>query len=343
VTAKSAVRLGLGVALAAVFTWLLLRQLDLSQVIDAFKEATGRWVVAALAAFFLGYLCRIARWHAMLSGSVPGVRLRACVGPFLASFAANNVLPFRAGDVMRVFAFNRALGTTSGVVAATLFVERLLDLLMVVVLFAAALQAFDIGPSVVSGLGSTALFAGAAVLLLVLLFPRTFAPAARWTGRLASRMAPRIGARLSDEIAKGLATLEQLAKGHVMLKLLAWSALAWTFEGCVFWFAALALPSVTEPQGAWLALPVATFATLIPSTPGYVGTFDYFMAWAMIQLGNAPSPAAAAAFLVHTLLWLPPTIVGGAYLLLHPVRGIAAAGGGTRSAPGASPEKSRSA
>lgn len=339
-TAKSAVRLGVGIALAAVFAWLLLRQVYLSQVIDAFREATGRWVVAALAAFFLGYLCRIARWHAMLSGSVPGLRMRACVGPFLASFAANNVLPFRAGDVMRVFAFNRVLGTTSGVVAATLFVERLLDLLLVVMLFAAALHVFDIGPSVVSGVGSTALFAGAAMLLLVLLFPRVFAPVAQPAGRLASRMAPRFGARLSEEIAKGLATLEQLAQGHVMLKLLGWSALAWVFEGCVFWFAALALPSVTEPQGAWLALPVATLATLIPSTPGYVGTFDYFTAWAMIQLGNAPAPAAAAAFLVHTLLWLPPTILGGAYLLSHPVRGFTAAGGGTRSEPGASPENS---
>lgn len=338
-TAKSAVRLGFGIALAAVFTLLLLRQLDLSQVNDAFRNATVRWVAAALAAFFLGYLCRIARWHAMLSSSVPGLRLHACAGPFLASFAANNVLPFRAGDVMRVFAFNRALGTTSGVVAATLFVERLLDLLLVVVLFAAALRVFDVGPSVVSGLGSAALFAGAIVLLLVLLLPRMFAPTARWAGRLASRVAPRAGTRVSDEIAKGLVTLEQLAKGHVMLKLLGWSALAWTFEGCVFWFAALALPAVTEAQAAWLALPVATFATLIPSTPGYVGTFDYFTAWAMIQLGNAPSPAAAAAFLVHTLLWLPPTIVGGAYLLLHPVRGIAAAGGGTRNERGANPGK----
>jgi uncharacterized membrane protein YbhN (UPF0104 family) len=244
---------------------------------------------------------------------------------------------------MRVFAFNRKLGTTSGVVAATLFVERLLDLLIVTVLLAAALRMLDIGPSVVSGLGSNVLLAGAAVLLLVLLFPRTFAPAARWAGRLASRVAPRAGARVSEEIAKGLATLERLAKGHVMLKLLAWSALAWMFEGCVFLFAALALPSVTEPQGAWLALPVATFATLIPSTPGYVGTFDYFTAWAMIQLGNATAPAAAMAFLVHTLLWLPPTVLGGAYLFSHPVRGITAVGGGTRSEPGARPERPGSA
>lgn len=342
-TPKSAVRLAVGIGLAAVFAWLLLRQLQPSQVISAFRGVTAGWVVAALAAFSVGYFFRVARWHAMLSGSVPDLRLRACVGPFLASFAVNNVVPFRAGDVIRVFAFNRVLGTTAGVVAASLFVERLLDLLMVVVLFATALHVFDIGPSVASAVGSTALLAGAAALLLVLLFPRPFAPVARWAGRLVGRISPSVGSRFTEEITKGLATLEYLANGHVMMTLLGWSALAWMFEGGVFWFVALALPSITEPMGAWLALPVATLATLIPSTPGYIGTFDYFMTWAMIQLGNAPSPAAAAAFLVHTLLWLPPTIVGGAYLILHPIRRPAATGTRPRSKSSATPENPRSA
>jgi len=62
----------------------------------------------------------------------------------MASFAANNVLPFRAGDVLRSFAFNRKLGTTSGVVIATLFVERLLDLLILLILLGAALAFFNL-------------------------------------------------------------------------------------------------------------------------------------------------------------------------------------------------------
>ena len=68
----------------------------------------------------------------------PGLTWRQCAGPLLGSFAANNILPFRAGDVLAAFAFNSRLKVSSGIVLATLFVERLLDLLMVLVLFGVA-------------------------------------------------------------------------------------------------------------------------------------------------------------------------------------------------------------
>ena len=60
-----------------------------------------------------------------------------------------------------------------------------------------------------------------------------------------------------------------------MARLLLWSVLAWVTEGLVFWFAALALPSVDNHLAAWLAFPAGTLATAIPSAPGYMGTFDY--------------------------------------------------------------------
>jgi uncharacterized membrane protein YbhN (UPF0104 family) len=122
-----------------------------------------------------------------------------------------------------------------------------------------------------------------------------------------------------DEIDKGLSILVYLANGKMMAKLVAWSFAAWFAEGCVFWFSARALSSLSVPEAGWLACPVGTLATLIPSTPGYVGTFDYFTVRAMSMLGNTPAAATAFALLVHALLWLPPTLVGGLYLLMHPL------------------------
>jgi len=69
-----------------------------------------------------------------------------------------------------------------------------------------------------------------------------------------------------------------------------------------FWFAALALPSITAPFAGWLALPVGTFATLIPSTPGYIGTFDYFVVRAMTEFKNPKSAATVYALLMHALV-----------------------------------------
>ncbi|KAF0814768.1 hypothetical protein IGB42_00823 [Andreprevotia sp. IGB-42] len=315
---KSYVRLIVGAALAVVFCWLIARNLEWGSLYQTLAAARSGWIGMALLAFAVGYACRISRWHAMLRHDAPQLTRMACAGPFLASFAANNVLPFRAGDVMRAFAFNRRLGTTSGTVLATLFVERLLDLLMVIVMLGGALLAFQLNAATFARFGAGFLFAAALVILTVLLFPQSFAPLVRWGIKSISRFAPAIGARLLQEADKGLGTLAQLARGTTMLKLLGWSLAAWLAEGGLFYCAALALPAIVTPALAWLALPVGTLATLIPSTPGYVGTFDFPVRLAMTALHtNSVAAATAFALLVHALLWLPPTILGGLYLITH--------------------------
>lgn len=318
-TLKQFVRFIVGLGFATFFIWLVVRQINLAELKQAFLETQLTWVYGGLTAFMCGYACRIQRWCLMLQRDNPNLRWRQCAGPLLSSFAANNVLPFRAGDVLRAFAFNNRLALSAGVIVATLFVERLLDLLMVLLLFAIALMVFNLQISRFVPIGSAALIAMGGGILMLLLFPRLFAPTLRYAGRLVMGFVPTIGVKLCHEIDKSLTTLMQLANGGVMLKLLVWSVAAWLFEGGVFWCAAKALHAITVTKSGWLALPVGTLATLIPSTPGYVGTFDYFTVQAMVIMGNQTSAAAAYALLVHTLLWLPPTLLGGIYLLLHPV------------------------
>lgn len=318
-TSRNGLRLSIGVGCAALFLWLILRQISFAELREAFSGARPWWICAAIVAFAVGYACRIERWRLMLAVDVPALPWRRCAGPLLGSFAVNNVLPFRAGDALRSFAFNRQLGTTSGVVIATLLVERLLDLLMVLVLLGVALAVFGLDSVRFSGVGSVVLIGSSAAILVLLLFPRLFRPLLLAVGHGVARLAPGIGQRVLGEIERSLTTLERLSQGTIMGKLVAWSALAWLGEGCVFWFAALSLPSVAAPLAGWLALPVGTLATLIPSTPGYVGTFDFFTARAMAAVGNEVGAATAYALLVHALIWLPPTLAGGLYLLMRPV------------------------
>jgi glycosyltransferase 2 family protein len=326
--ATRTLRLALGVALALIFLWLILRQLRPSEIKTVWENSNALWIYAALGAFLIGYACRIERWRLMLLGDNPNLRRRTCAGPFMASFAVNNVLPFRAGDVLRSFAFNGVLGTSSGVVVATLFVERLLDLLMVLLLLGAALALFGVEVARFAGVGGSIVLGLAAVIASLLLFPNLLAPFVLAAGSFTMRLAPRLGQPLNREISRSLDTLRHLTRGVLMFKLILWSLAAWVAEGCVFWFAAIALPAISRPQAGWLALPVGAMATLIPSTPGYVGTFDYFVIHAMREPGNEIAVSTVYALLVHALLWLPPTVLGGLYMVLRPaaLRGVHAAG-----------------
>lgn len=317
---RKAFQLVLGAACAALFLWLALGHLDAGELARSFQAADARWIAAAAAVFFVGYACRIARWRAMLAHSNPQLGWADCAGPFMACVAANNVLPLRAGDVLRAFGFNGRLGTSAAASLASVVVERLLDLLMVVAFLGAALAWFGLSASHLLGVGSVFLLGGAALLLLVLLFPSLFEPAALACVRVLSTLSPPAGTKLGVGVGKVFTALRAMAQGSTMLALVGWSFLAWLSEGFVFWLCALALPSITVDLAAWLALPVGTLATVIPSTPGYVGTFDFFVAQAMAAPGNTAAAAAAFALLVHAVLWLPPTLIGGLYLLAYPAK-----------------------
>lgn len=318
---KKFFRLISGLFFAILFLWLIARQVDLKDIENALDGIHFGWVIGAVIAFFSGYALRIERWRLMLKVDAPQLVWKDCAGPFFVSFSINNIFPFRAGDVLRTFAFSKHLGVSSGIIVATLFVERLLDLLMIVIFLCISLFIFQLDSNLFFSIGSVTLALIIAAIMIFLFFPKVFVPFLKGLCRFLERVSPNFGRKVTFEINKSINTLQHLSGGGTMVKLMALSFLAWLAEGFVFWFAALALPSsISIAESAWFAMPVGTLSTLIPSTPGYVGTFDYFVIRAMIKIGNSLPASTAYAMLVHLLIWLPPTIVGGLFILLRPLK-----------------------
>jgi uncharacterized membrane protein YbhN (UPF0104 family) len=105
-------------------------------------------------------------------------------------------------------------------------------------------------------------------------------------------------------------TIISLGSPRRLAGLIVLSGIAWLLEGGVF----LAIAAATGMEGGWgvayLALAMATLSTLIPSSPGYVGTFHFFAMQAALFFGNTDAKAGVFAILVHLMLWLPTTMAG---------------------------------
>ncbi len=295
-----------GLAVSLLFLVLFLRQLDIGELLAQLAQAKPSWLLLALTALALDFFLRIWRWARLLSIYTPGLTIRRAAGPFLASFALNNVLPLRAGDLARAFAFNQHLQTDSDRVTASLLIERLLDLGALLVLLCLGLLWYpgDTGFDQLAYVGIGLVFAG---MLLLLLAPRTWQ---RVLARLPAQDNPvmQFGHGVFDALAavRGLGT---------WLKLCAMSLAAWLLEGLVFFCGARALTDSFDPLAPWFALALGSLSTLLPSSPGYVGTFDYFTAMGFSLTGTDAALASAMAVLVHLLLWLPVTAVGFLWLL----------------------------
>jgi uncharacterized protein (TIRG00374 family) len=120
---RTLVRIAASVALLALLLW----RLDLSAAARALRDANYLYVIPGLALFGAAKLLVAVRWRLMMS-KFADLPLPPLFGILLVSNLANNVLPARIGDVIRVQVPAQRYGTSRARVAATVFAtESLLD------------------------------------------------------------------------------------------------------------------------------------------------------------------------------------------------------------------------
>jgi uncharacterized protein (TIRG00374 family) len=328
--AGRALKLGLGLAISALFLYATLATVPFGKVVDALGGARPEWISAALGFVALAYLVKIQRWTAMLRSLGAKVDMRDTATPFLGGVAFNNVLPFRAGDVIRVVAFQRFTGVPASGQVGTLLLERLLDLfvLMTILFAAVTLWRIDVlDEALLAGLQLAALAVAIAILLFILA-PASIRIVVRWAEPRVPKLRPAGEAllRLSDAV-------HTLSRPAFLAKVTGLSFVAWIADGGAYFAIGHALGVAASPEAALLAVSVGTLSTIIPSAPGYVGTFHFFTARVVSAFGANPVGAAAYAILIHALLWVATTASG---LLL--LAASALGPGRSRVAPAGAPE-----
>ena len=328
-------RLAPGLLLAAGFAWLFARGLDWEAVGRAFRGVSPGALGIGVLFLFGSWTLRIVRWWWLLRAAAPGLPFTACAGPFLVGMAVNNLLPFRTGDALRVAGFGRQLRSPVMRVAGTLVIERMLDVVVLTGVFFFCLLGVPDGYFSGEVIAGAALLAGlsGASAVAVALFPSQLE---LLSGRLAARAAARseragsapsvsasrprkLAARLLAAASRHGAhfgeSLRALRSGSQTLGLFGLSGLAWFCEGSMFFVVAAAIDTGSAPAGPWLAAAIGTLSTVLPGTPGYLGTFHYFAAQGLAAYGAAPAEAAAFALTAHALLWTTSTAVGSVFLL----------------------------
>jgi len=314
---RSHLRAVAGLCIAAAFLWLAFGRVDWSSIGTVLSQATPGPLVLGILALAAGFFVRIVRWWTMLRALEPTLSLRSCVRPFLLSLAVNNTMPLRAGDVVRAVGFRDALRSPAMRVVGTLLIERVLDLFVLVAIFFVGLLAVPSGMIPHAFVTAAAVLGGVALIALLVL---VLSPGALRVGAdrvTASRvLAHRSWTPRVRESAHRLADTFALVRSPTRaLRLLSLSVLAWLLEGAMYACVAWALHVGGSPVAPWFAAATGTLATLIPSSPGYVGTFDYFAILGLTAFGAHRVTATAFAMVVHVVLWLPVTIVGAAFMV----------------------------
>jgi len=305
---KKRALMGFGLMLSGVALYYFLRRVDAERLWLALASA-NLWIL------WIGVLTRGAVF--LLNAERTRILLLPlrrytffeCLLPWLSGYVADNLLPFRLGELVRIDLLARAGHLSRSSTVAVVGLDRLIDLFSLLLLVAVAVPvlALDIGNAKGLFLVAGVVVAGVIAALWLATHPsagsRIVAALARplsaaaqtWLIDKAQRFSAGLGALRSRNMVVTVIGITLLARLVGMLTIQCW-----------LWAFGLSLP-LYAPLVVLLFISVGT---MIPSSPGFIGTFHVACAYALELMGVVPEIAASVAIAGHFLATVPWTLGG---------------------------------
>jgi len=294
-----------------------------SEVVAAMRRASVGWIVLGELAYLGFILTRSWRWQVILRASAPHASLGDATAVTAIGFALNSVSPFKLGELLRIGAIAPRVKIGVGEAGATVVVERVLDVLALVVIAVAA-AAISGGGSNSFGLWSgifviaaISVAIGVVAYLMVTHPQATLAIIERMATRLPTRVATFVDA-FAESVLKGFASLRsrgRLAAAGV-LSIVVW---LWIVAGLIAFFRALT-PQLSLSTLV-LACTIFVVSQAVSITPGSVGTYEGFFLLVLSTFGaRPPALVTAVAVLSHVAniaILLAAGAVGALWLRLN--------------------------
>lgn len=319
---KRALQFLLSLGLMALFLYWAFRGTDPGALWTSLRHISPPWVLLLLLITCMTVLLRAWRWQLLMRPFAPAVSLWDASLALAICYAANVGIP-RSGEAMRALSLNWTRGLPVSSVLATVVVERILDLVWLVIFVGIALlllrgplaQAFPmLAPlSLLALVGCLILLAG---LVLVSLYrERALALVDGVLGRISRRLATSI-CSLLETFIHGLEALHSPA----VYAEIALSSFLLNLGYALIIFAAFNSFAETSALGLDAALVIMTLSSIgvIIPTPAAAGPYHFFFSQGLHQLYGIPEAGAlACATATHALATLFYLVVGGPALWLQ--------------------------
>jgi uncharacterized protein (TIRG00374 family) len=299
-----------GIVVSVGLFAFLLWSVDLRELAAQLGRTHLSWVLLSTALGPVGLWVRARRWRYLFP---PGPEPPGLLPAVMIGYMANNVLPLRAGEVIRVYVVARRWPRGFWAALGTLVVERVLDSVALVLILGVLVLLIPVPP----------VFRWAAVTLLAIdvaavavLGWLTVAPHAG--PRLARRLLrpwPRGADRAASILERFVYGLDGIRTPAHRVPLLAWTVLVWLVPALIAWLCFLAMDLDLPILAAWTVLAFVGLGISVPSAPGYVGVFHYAAVLALAVFDVARPAAVGYAIVFHATQIISITVVGWLFLL----------------------------
>ena len=310
----------LGVLISVVLLYFSLRGLELAAVWESIKQANFLWLIPGIVAYFIAVAVRTWRWSYLLR-PLKHVPFGSLYETVVIGYMGNNVYPARAGELVRSYVLRRDNSVPMAFSLATILLERIIDGIVMVAFVLIGLPNVPNLPTAAHDIVLIA--AGAFAIAVGIFFWMAMAPssAERLAGLVIARLVPhRFQPPLKGFVARFVQGARSLSRPADLFAIVFSTALAWLIETVKYWFVMHAFSLNLTFTDLMLLNGVSNLFTIIPSGPGYVGTFDAAGIGILTALGIRQELATTYTLVLHAVLWLPVTLLGAFFMLREGLR-----------------------
>ena len=304
-------RLGSSLLLSILGLWFVTRDADLAEIRIALAQSRPQYIVLGLAIIIVTIMAKASRWQLMFHPREDAPSFGHLFWALSLGQLVNTAVPFlRLGEVARVYDLGVQANHSRARALGTLVVEKVLDLIMLVLTLAFLLP-FLVIPDFVSQSGLVMAVAGLLALLALIVIATRANLALRLIKAAAAPLPQPVRDRLLPIVVTGLEGLSALRSARTVFILLIASAAIALLSIATPWvlFPALGISLGLVPAAAIHV--VLTVGTLPPSTPAKVGVFEFLVAFMLHFFGIENSAVILTYTIIYHLVVVTPQIVLG--------------------------------
>lgn len=304
-----------GIGVSVVLVFFLFRGVDYHKLWEASSHANlYLWIPVFLIQYLL-MLIRALRWQYLMK-PLKEIGVGSLFSATTIGFMANNLLPARMGEFVRAYVISQKEGLSVTSSFATIVVERIFDIIAVLLLTMFVFLFLDLpgGVSEIKGMvraGAIGLMilSIAAVLFLYILVRHH--EKAISVFRIVLKPVPE---KIQEQAVLFLGSLAKGLKivkgGRSLLMVSLYTILNWLLSATPIYIITLSFGFILPFSSALLILVLLAFAVSVPSSPGYVGPFHAAIYLGLGLYGIGKEEAIGMAIVLHLAQFVPLVVLG---------------------------------
>jgi uncharacterized protein (TIRG00374 family) len=293
--------------LAAFLLYWSLRGVDWKTVWRTIAGAHLEFLALASLCTSFSFFVRSLRWRILLNAE-ERLSIGAVFCATMAGYLGNAFLPARAGELVRTLVVSGRSKLSKTYVLTTALSERLMDVIALVLWSSLILLGVRPKPDWMAGVARTmAITAGLGAIAIAIL-PHTGALSQSLVSRapLPPVLRERL-LRLVDQVLLGMRAFHHVER---FLGFAALTVVIWITDTVGMMFVARSLSLAMSFSVAMLLITALGLSSALPSTPGYVGIYQFVAVTVLVPLGIAKSPALAFILLTQAYGYVVTLLMG---------------------------------